>query len=60
MLLESLDEERLALSDADLDAKIDAASAYRSQLGFQFGGIDAAREQIATTGRVERFRVGGP
>ncbi len=54
----SLDDERIELSETELDAKVDAVAAYASQLGFQFGGAAAAREQIAATGRIERFRVG--
>ena len=46
------------LSEAELAAKLDAVSAYRSQLGFQFGGDAEARAQIAATGRVESFHVG--
>ncbi len=55
----SFDDERIGLSEAELDAKRDAVAAYASQLGFQFGGVTAAREQIAATGRIESFRVGG-
>ena len=31
------------------------AACYASQLGFQFGGLAAARAAIAATGAVERF-----
>ncbi len=55
----SCGDERIELSGAELAAKSDATSAYASQLGFQFGGGAAAREQIAATGRTESFRIGG-
>ncbi len=57
-VLASLDTERVALGDAEMTAKLDSVCAYRSQLGFQFGGAAAARAQIAATGGVESFRVG--
>ena len=53
----SFADEQTELADPELEAKLDAAAAYASQLGFQFGGAAAARAQIAATGRVERFRV---
>ena len=55
---ESFDDEKIALDDDELGAKLDALAAYRSQLGFQFGGLAAAREQIAATGRTEQFHIG--
>ena len=55
--LESLAAETVELDDAELDAKLDAVAAYRSQLGFQYGGLDAARAQVSEIGRLESFRV---
>lgn len=50
--------EKIGLAPEELQAKLDAVTAYGSQLGFQFGGIEAARAQIAQTGRVESYLVG--
>lgn len=36
----------LGLSGADIDDKLDACAAYRSQLGFQFGGEAGMREAL--------------
>lgn len=52
--------EEAALTAGDLAAKSNAAVFYASQLGFQFGGTEAARAAIAAGGCVERFRVGAP
>ena len=40
-------------------AKRDACLAYRSQLGFQFGGPDGLERRLAATGGVELFRLAG-
>ena len=56
--LDAMEIERVDLGEPELAAKLDSVSAYRSQLGFQFGGVAEARAQIAATGRVETFRVG--
>ena len=51
-------QERIVASDAtSRAAKTEAALAYPSQLGFQFGGADAARARFSTLDR-EEFRVG--
>ncbi len=44
---------RCRLDPAELAAKQDAVSCYRSQLGFQFGSADAAREALTTLARRE-------
>ncbi len=53
-----LDVEEIKLEPDVLEAKLGAVGAYRSQLGFQFGGVEAARVQIAATGLIESFRLG--
>lgn len=40
-------------------AKFAACSAYASQLGFQFGGIDGLRERLGQNASTERFRLSG-
>lgn len=45
----------VALSDQEIAIKSAAATAYRSQLGFQFGGEAGVRTLIAGPGAMERF-----
>lgn len=56
--MDTLPSQDEPFAAVDLAAKGDAAAAYRSQLGFQFGGVEAARAAIAAGGPIERFRVG--
>ena len=39
------------------DAKLAAAGAYASQIGFQFGGLESLRRRLTDDARVERFAV---
>lgn len=39
--------------------KAQACAAYATQLGFQFGGLDGLKAQLAEEGGTERFRVSG-
>jgi LmbE family N-acetylglucosaminyl deacetylase len=48
-----------AAVEVDLGRKLGACAAYRSQIGFQFGGEAGLRERLGETGGVERFRVEG-
>ncbi len=47
---------------AQLERKLEACAAYRSQLGFQFGGEAAMREQLTAFAEAEgrRLDAGGP
>lgn len=40
-------------------AKAAACAAYRTQIGFQFGGPEGLAERLAAEGATERFRVSG-
>ena len=53
-----LPERRVAATEDDRAARLAAALAYRSQLGFQFGGPEAARARLAGENG-ETFRVEG-
>ena len=48
-------KEEIELNPEEIRVKVDAAILYGSQLGFQFGGIEAARSTIETAGRIETF-----
>ena len=48
-------EETTACDPAELLVKADAVTLYRSQLNFQFCGVEQARATIETTGRTEHF-----
>ena len=45
--------------EGDAAMRADACGAYRTQLGFQFGGEAGLRQALAKTGPLERFRVQG-
>ena len=47
--------EDIRLSFAEARSKAGAVALYKSQLGFQFGGIEEARAKIERSGRVEIF-----
>ena len=49
----------LSFGEAALAAKQDAALAYDSQIGFQFGGAEALARRLAEAGRTESFRSTG-
>ncbi len=55
----TLADAEVALEPADAAAKLEASAAYASQLGFQFGGLEALRAKLAATQPTERFRVTG-
>ena len=48
-------ERRIDLSPSEVDLKAVAAIAYLTQLGFQFGGRETAREAITSIGGTERY-----
>lgn len=48
-----------ALDEAAQTAKVRAAAAYATQIGFQFGHLDGLRAQLAVAGPVEEFRLQG-
>jgi LmbE family N-acetylglucosaminyl deacetylase len=45
--------------EGDSGARLHACSAYRTQLAFQFGGLDGLRRALDESGAVEHFREGG-
>ena len=49
----------LPFGEVALAAKRKAALAYRSQIGFQFGGAAALAQHLAEAGRIESFRRTG-
>ena len=51
-----MQEHVLKPTDLSQAAKLDASLAYRSQLGFQFGGADELRQRLADGDGCERFR----
>ena len=44
----------------DAAARLAACAAYRTQLGYQFGGEAALATALGASGATEHFRVGGP
>ena len=52
-------ERHVTLPEEDIDAKVRAALAYETQLGFQFGGCEAARRALARSGKIERYVANG-
>ena len=52
-----LSKTQVRLTRDNIREKTNGAMAYASQLGFQFGGAEQAREIIATCQNVERFRI---
>ncbi|KAB0681427.1 PIG-L deacetylase family protein [Aureimonas leprariae] len=57
--MEALEERVIPLDAPFLSAKRDACRAYRSQLGYQFGGADGLDKRLAENGPMERFRAQG-
>ena len=53
-----LPQAQVRLGPAAQAAKVEAALAYASQLGFQFGGVEAARRVFERQPPVERLRLG--
>ncbi len=51
-----LHDVQVPLAPASSAAKLDAALAYRSQIGFQFGGVDALLRRFTQAEPVERFK----
>jgi LmbE family N-acetylglucosaminyl deacetylase len=49
----------IPLSDRDRALKLQAAAAYASQIGFQYGGLEGLRRSFAIGPTAERFRVRG-
>ncbi|WP_192912407.1 PIG-L deacetylase family protein [Paracraurococcus ruber] len=45
--------------EGDAAGRLAACAAYRSQLGFQFGGAEGLARALAEAGPVERFRMAG-
>ena len=50
-----LPQRRVALDARALAAREAACGAYRSQIGYQFGGSDALRAKLAQAGATETF-----
>jgi LmbE family N-acetylglucosaminyl deacetylase len=55
----ALAERTVDLDASRLAAKRDACRAYRSQLGYQFGGEDGLDRRLAENGPAERFHAQG-
>ena len=55
----ALPDREVGLDPAEAEAKRRACLAYASQLGFQFGGAEGLERRLATSGRIEGFRVTG-
>ena len=51
----ALPERRVTLDTPALAAREAACAAYTSQLGYQFGGLDALRTKLAQAGPIETF-----
>ncbi len=58
-VMEGLPPLDVALDADALAAKRAACAAYRSQIGFQFGGLAGLDRRLAEAGEVERFRCFG-
>ncbi len=57
--LQTFAELPVVLDAASASAKRAACLAYRSQIGFQFGGANGLDAGLAATGGIERFRAEG-
>ncbi len=53
--LAELQARQNSLMPVDKAAKARAASAYASQIAFQFGGLELARKEVTTVGAIESF-----
>ena len=56
----SLTHVTMALDDREVRAKRAAASCYASQLGFQFGGSEAAEAALVSAGAAECYALARP
>ena len=54
--IDGYETESIDLAPSEFGAKVSATSAYASQLGFQFGGIDRVDAFLAAYGTTELFR----
>ncbi len=53
-----LAEVGVALTTADLDAKLRGSACYATQIGYQFGGVDGLRTTLGTHAESEGRRLG--
>lgn len=58
-IVAALPEHEIRFDGPCASAKAASCAAYRTQIGFQFGGRDGLAERLAAEGATERFRLSG-